>query len=67
MKLSLTASDLKRVAWTFAMAAGAYALAAWTNLVPGQPIEWKTLGVGVIGAGLSALKNAPLEEGNVLK
>jgi hypothetical protein len=65
--LSLTASDLRRVGWTFVMTAGAYAVAAWTNLVPGQPFEWKTVAVGAIAAGLSALKNAPLPEGSNLK
>jgi hypothetical protein len=64
---SLTASDLRRVGWTFVMAAAAYAIAAWTNLVPGQPFDWKTVGVAAIAAGLSAVKNAPLNESSPLK
>lgn len=65
--MGLNESDIRRVIWTFVMAAGAWALAAWTNLVPGQPIDLKAIGLGLLAAGFSAVKNLLLDDGSSLK
>jgi hypothetical protein len=63
----LSSSDLRRIAWTFVMTAVAYGVAAWTNLVPGQPFDWKGVAVAAIAAGLSAAKNLALADDSNLK
>ena len=65
--LGLGYKDWTRIVWTFLMAAGAVALAAGFDWINGQPFTWRTVLIGAIAAGLSAIKNFVLADGSTLK
>lgn len=66
--LSFTRDDVKRVVWTFLMAAfGVFValLADWfTN---GGDLNWKVWAIAALAAGVSAVKNLLLADGSTLK
>lgn len=67
ISIGLTVSDLKRIAWTFVMAAlGVLVLSAqgWIN---GGDLNWKAWVAAAIGAGISAVKNGLLADTSVFK
>lgn len=65
--LGLTKDDLKRILWTFIQGVLGYALAVAVGWVPGDPWDWKAFGVGLLAAGISAVKNGALSDGSALK
>lgn len=67
MNIGLNAGDIKRIVWSFIGGALAYASAVALNWVPGQAFDLQTFRIGVIAAGVSALKNGLLADGNKAK
>jgi hypothetical protein len=65
--MTFTVDDVKRVLWTFVMAAGAVAIASATDILGGHPVAWRTVLVAAFAAGLSAVKNLLTPTGSVLK
>jgi hypothetical protein len=67
-EFGFNASDVRRIAWTFFMAAGAVftALAAkWFE--DGGDLNWKAWAVAALAAGISAVKNGSLSDTSNLK
>lgn len=65
--MSFTVDDVKRVLWTFVMAAGAVAIASATDWIGGNPVAWRTVVIAALAAGLSAVKNLVAAEGSAWK
>ena len=67
MNLGLSYTDWRRIFWTFIQAALGFALAAAAGWVGGDAWTWKTLLVGALAAGFSAVKNFVLADDSALK
>ncbi len=65
--LGFNSADLRRVVWTFLLAAGGYAIAQASGWVSGGKVEWPALVVGLLAAGGSAVKNLVLADGSSIK
>lgn len=62
--MGLNEGDIRRIIWTFIMAAGAVVVA---QLSAGNDISWRAVLVGAIAAGFSAVKNLVLPDSSSLK
>ena len=67
VNLGLSYTDWRRIVWTFLMGAGAVAIAASADWINGEPLTWRTVLIGALAAGLSAVKNFVLADGSTLK
>ena len=66
--MGLTGSDIRRVVWTFVMtAAGVFAALAAEWFKDGGDLNWKAWAVAAIAAGISAVKNAVLDDTSTIK
>ena len=66
--MGLNITDVKRIAWTFVMSAGAVLIAlALDWFGTGGELNWKVWAIAALAAGISAVKNAALQDGNVIK
>jgi hypothetical protein len=63
----LTFKDSTRIGWTFVQGVLGYALATVIGWVPGSAFDWKAFGVGLLAAGLSAIKNGVLSDTSRIK
>ena len=59
--------DWSRIVWTFIQGVLGYALAVVIGWVPGDPFNWKAFGVGLLAAGISAVKNFSLADDSPIK
>lgn len=67
LEFGLSLKDVKRIAWTFAMAALAVLIASATDWINGGELNWKAWAIAAIAAGISAVKNGSLPENHALK
>jgi hypothetical protein len=66
--MNLTQDDVKRIIWTFVMAAGGVLIAlAFEWFSNGGDLNWKVWAVAAVAAGISAVKNLLTNPGDVLK
>lgn len=63
----MTYHDFVRIAWTFVQGVLGYALATVIGWVPGDVFNWRAFGVGLLAAGLSAVKNFVLSDKSRIK
>ena len=66
--MGFNVSDLKRIGWTFVQAGAAVILAGLVSFVnDGVAFDIEALGIAAIAAGISAVKNFLLPDGNAAK
>lgn len=67
ISIGLTADDVKRIAWTFVMAALGVLIASAQGWVNGGDSNWKAWVIAAIAAGVSAVKNGLLSDTSPIK
>lgn len=66
--MGLTSSDVRRIVWTFIMAAAGVFVALMADwFTNGGDFNWKVWAVAAIAAGISAVKNAVLSDTSTIK